>query len=129
MANRITANELKEIISTSLGDAVLDTYITAANLLVTDHLGDNSYVSDDQLKEVERWLSAHLLASTREKQAQAEGVDKANITYQGKTGMGLDYTSYGQMVKVLDPTGILANVVGKRKARIRAVTSFSDDDD
>jgi hypothetical protein len=126
MANRIVVDELKEIISTNLDDTDLDAYITAANLLVTDLLGGNAYVSDAQLKEIERWLAAHLLASTRAKQAQAEGVDKANITYQGKTGMGLDFTSYGQMAKVLDPTGILANSIGKRKASITAVTSFSD---
>lgn len=122
---RVTPDELKEIIDTSLGDTVLYAFINAANLMVTRHLGSSAYVSDDERKEIERWLAAHLLAA-REKQAQREEVDRAAITYQGDFGMGLDSTSYGQAVMSMDPTGTLAAAVGKRKASVYAVTSFSD---
>jgi len=124
MAYRVETSELKEIIETSLSDAVLETFIKAANLIVTEHLGSNSTLSDEQRKEIERWLAAHFLACTREQQAQREGVDKADIVYQGRTGMGLDSTYYGQMAKLLDVTGILAGIVGRRKAILYAVTSF-----
>lgn len=122
---RIGPDELKEIIDTSLGDGVLWTFINAANLIVTEHLGSETSLSDEKRKEIERWLAAHMLASTREQQAQTEEVDKAAITYQGRTGLGLDSTFYGQQVKILDTTGILAEVLGKRKATLYAVTSFS----
>lgn len=124
MANRITTDELKEIISTDLGDSVLEAFILAANLTVTEWLGSSTVLSSDQLKEIERWLSAHLLACTREQQAQSEDAGQASITYQGKTGMGLDATFYGQQVKLLDSTGILAQSVGKKLASVYAVTSF-----
>jgi len=123
MANRVIADELKEIIDTTRADGVLDTFITAANQMVTEHLG-SSGLSDDQLKEIERWLAAHLLASTLELQVKSEGTKDANISYQGQTGKGLDFTSYGQMVKMLDTTGTLAQVVGMKKASIYAVASF-----
>ena len=124
MANRVNPDELKEIISTSLDDSILEAFIGAANLTVTDLIGSGSGLSDDQLREIERWLAAHFLASTREPQAQSERDVEAAITYQGKTGMGLDFTPYGQMVKVLDTTGILASAVGMRKASLYAVESF-----
>lgn len=120
---RVTPDELKEIISTSLGDGVLSAFITAANLVVTKHLGGITYVSDGQRKEIERWLAAHLLTA-REQQVASEGADKASVTYQGSYGMGLDATFYGQQVKLLDTSGILGSVVGKRKADLYAVTSF-----
>ncbi len=124
MGNRVAATEVKEIISTDLSDAVVDTFITAANLVVTDALGGQS-LDAALLKEVERWLSAHFLACTRAQQAQAEGAEGANITYQGQTGKGLDATLYGQQVKVLDPTGLVeAAASSRREASIRAVTSF-----
>jgi hypothetical protein len=75
------------------------------------------------LKEIERWFTAHLIAATRDQQPQAEKDGGASITYQGKTGMGLNSTYYGQTVKTLDTTGALAKV-GKRVITFHAVTSF-----
>lgn len=120
---RVTAEELKEIIETDKADTILDTFIVGANLLVTEHLG-GSTLTDAQLKEIERWLAAHLLASTLEKQPASEGADKANVTYQGQTALRLDFTSYGQMVQIMDTTGVMATVVGQKKASLFAITSF-----
>jgi hypothetical protein len=79
------------------------------------------------LFEVERWLSAHLLASTRERQVQTEEVGQAKVAYNSKLGLGLDSTTYGQQVKLMDSSGLLANL-GKRNASIYAVTSFDEND-
>src|SRR3990167_11412597 len=65
---RVTSIEVKEIISTDIAD--LTAYITAANLLVTEVLG--GLLSDALLKEIERWLSAHLIASGGEGGARIE---------------------------------------------------------
>jgi len=124
MAYRVTPDELKEIISTDLDDGVLNTFIKVANITVTEYLGDSTELDDDQLKEIERFLAAHTLASTREQQAISEGAKDARITYQGKTGLGLDSTFYGQQVKLLDTSGVLAGAIGRRKAVIYSVTSF-----
>lgn len=124
MATRVTATEVKEIIDTDLADSIVETFITPANQIVTDAVGSNTSLSDAQRKEIERWLTAHLLAVTRVRQTEKEGVADASVTFQGKTAMGLDASQYGQQVKLLDTTGTIAQSLGKRGATIRAVTSF-----
>lgn len=124
MSNRVNPDELKEIIETSLSDGVLETFILAANLTVTSWLGSSTSVTVDQLKEIERWLAAHFLACSRERQPQSESAAGVSIAYQGVTEKGLEATIYGQQVKLLDSTGILAGAVGKKKPVVYAITSF-----
>ena len=127
MANRVTATEVKQIIDTSRADAVVDVFIGAANITITEILGDDDTLSTAQLKEIERWLSAHLMAATLEPQKKSESVKDASISYQGNiiSGTGLMSTFYGQQVALLDTSGKLAANVGKRAASILAVTSFN----
>lgn len=123
MANRVNAEEVKEILDTTLDDSVVETFITAANLTVTRLLSDQG-LEDAELKEIERWLSAHFLACTRELQPKTEQAGGAQVAYQGTTAMGLDATFYGQQVKILDTTGLLASTVGRRNVSIFMVPSF-----
>lgn len=125
---RVTATEVKEIISTSLSDSIVETFIDAANTVVSEIIGSDTTLSTTQKKEIERWLSAHLLACAREQQPQSEKDGDASITYQGKTGMGLDSTYYGQTVKIIDTTGKLARSIGKKKVNIYAVTTKDRED-
>ena len=120
---RTTATEVKAIIETELADSVVDTFIGMANRTVTDYLGTNADLTSVQKKDIETWLAAHFIASTREQQAQAEQAGDARITYQGKTEMGLDATFYGQTVKMLDTTGTLAAQIGKKGVTVTAITS------
>jgi hypothetical protein len=123
MANRVTAAEVKEIIDTTLTESQIAPFITAANITITDILGATTVLSSDQLKEIERWLSAHFVA-IRDPRISAEKIADASATYQGKTAMGLDSTTYGQQAKMLDTTGALANI-GKKKASMN-VLDFID---
>jgi hypothetical protein len=122
MAVRVTADEVKAIISTRLTD--LDAFITAANQVVDVRLKNKGF-TDPQLKEIERWLAAHFVAihspnKTREK------IDTASEGYQsGSLGKALDFTAYGQQVKVLDWTGTLS-AVGQRKAVLRVMEHTVD---
>lgn len=120
---RVSATEVKQIITTTMTDADVDVFIAAANRLVTDLIGSSTELSDAQRKDIEWWVTAHLIASTREHQPQAEGAGDAKITYQGSTAMGLDSTYYGQTAQVLDTTGIMAAKLGKQAIAITAVTS------
>lgn len=120
---RTTAAEVKEIMETNLSDAIIDAYILSANALVTKLLDfESSGLTDTLMKEIERWLTAHLIASTRERQAKTEEAGGAKVVYAGNSNLGLDSTTYGQMVKILDTTGIMAktNVV-TNNARLRAL--------
>lgn len=58
-------------------------------------------------KEVQRWLSAHFAAQYDRALAE-ERIGGAADTYEGKTGMGLSNTHYGQQAMFLDTTGKLA---------------------
>ncbi len=127
MATRVTAAEVKEILDTSLSDAVIEAFIQPANLTITELLGASG-LSTATLKEIERWFAAHLLACTRERQSKMEVAGDAQISYQGVTEMGLDATFYGQQVKVLDTTGLMAASIGKRAASVYAITSFENED-
>ena len=121
MANRVTAAEVLAIMdNVVLSDALVGGYITGAHTLVNEALGTGT---TDILKEIERWLSAHLIAVTRERQAKKEGAGGASIEYTGDYGSGLSSTSYGQMVMAMDTTGAMAALSGKT-ASTYAITSF-----
>lgn len=119
---RTNATDVKIVISTDLSDAVVNSFITTANALVTDVL-IGSGLSSTLLIEIEKWLTAHLLAMSRERQAQNKKVGKASENY-GKFGLRLDATTYGQTVLTLDSSGRFASL-GKPKAVFEAITSFS----
>ncbi len=131
MANRVDATEVKEIIETALSDAVIEAFIGAANITVTGFLG-SSTLTAAQLKEIERWFTAHLIASTRERQKASEGAGGASVTWHGNTDMGLDATLYGQQVKLLDTTGTfsaLAVTGGLKAVQIYAIPSFDEEEE
>lgn len=116
MAARVTETEVKEIIDTSVNTRA---FITAANMVVNQNL-QNQGLSNELLKEIERWLAAHFVA-IRDPREQSKKVGSSSANYQGQTGLGLDHTSYGQQVKVLDYTGTLGNL-GFKRASIAVVS-------
>jgi len=124
--SRVSATQVKEIMETDLEDTVIEAFITAANLTVTELLG-TSALSDATLLEIERWMAAHLIASTIDRAVDKENTGPTGVTYSGKTAMGLDSTLYGQTCKLLDTTGTLAAfdlAKGYKQASVYAVTSF-----
>lgn len=123
---RVTAAEVSAIIDTSIGATAIEANIAAATEVVTEVLGTDTTISATLKKEIERWLTAHLIASTQEQQVEKAGVKGGSITFQGKTGMGLESTQYGQQVMVLDTTGKMRAQLCSRRASVYAVRSFSD---
>lgn len=103
---RVVPGEVEELVSNP-DDIDLDVFIRGANLVVTQVLGDSG-LPTTLLKEIERWLAAHFFC-IRDPRAQSEKIGSASITYQGKTGMGLEHTSFGQQVLILDTTGKMAS--------------------
>lgn len=121
---RTTSADVKAILdNTELTESQIIAYITSANIMVTQILGTT--LIDDVLKEIERWLSAHMIATTRERQASKEEAGTAKVEYTGKWGQGLSSTSYGQMVISLDTTGAMKNAdTGLKSAYIYAIPNF-----
>jgi len=123
---RTNSADVKNILDTTVEDAKINAFINSANLMVTKYLGSETELSAAQKKDIEMWLTAHLIAATLERQVQEEQVDDAQIKHQGKTGLGLDSTFYGQTVKMLDTTGILSSKLGKKQASVYAIPGWND---
>jgi len=121
---RTTAAEVKQLMDNcTVSDTIVDEFIGAANLTVTEIIGNDTSLSTDQKAEIERWFTAHMLAVTICKTATTERLGDASITYTGQFGQGLSASPYGQMVLLIDTTGKMANL-GKRGASMHAITSF-----
>lgn len=117
MANRVSSDEVRELITTSRTE--ISMFIAPANLIVTERLGSNTSIPNSLKKEIERWLAAHFIA-VADRVATEEQVDDAKVKYAGQTKMGLESTTYGQQAIALDSTGSLATL-GRRGATIQVV--------
>lgn len=138
---RVTASEVKEILVTVLTGSQLDPFITVANLIVTEKLG-NSGLGNSLLKEIERWLSAHFIYisnpaySSSQKNAKgvivSERTGESSVTYSDVAkniyrNLGLlSSTTYGQQAITIDLTGTLANL-GKQRASISVLNVINTD--
>lgn len=103
--------EVEKIITTT---KPIQPFIDAA-VAVTDDCFNGVSISNDLLKQIQTWLTAHLIEMSEGRgRVKSEKVLSASITYDTSTGMGLDGTTYGQMAKTLDSTGCLATL-GQKK--------------
>ena len=123
MAARVTADEVKEIVSTSLtDDVVLAHMVDTANLYVDTHLLTAAHPVAI-LKKIELYLAAHLVTLTEERggltRAKMGDSDEslANIYSEGFRS-----TRYGQVALTLDTSGTLARLgMTTAKAELRVV--------
>jgi len=109
MATRSTEEEVKKIIDTALTNEQVTPFLRMANRLVTDVLTNEEYGAD-LLADIECWLAAHFLSAARDPQIQAEKTGDGNWKYHGKSGLGLNFTPYGQQVMMLEHHGVLAQI-------------------
>lgn len=124
MATRVLAEEVIAIMDTSLEETVVEPYCDSANVFVNAALGTKG-LTEIILKEIEKWIAAHMIAISKERQARDEGAGTAYIKYAGEWKMGLQQTSYGQMAIALDTSGTLVNIAkNKGLAYSYAVPSF-----
>lgn len=93
------------------GSTSLAPFIATANA-ITSRLNtmaiDGGYVLNSaELELIERYIAAHLYVWNTDKTKASVGIGRANETYDGKTGMHLEATPYGQTAISLDFSGIL----------------------
>ena len=121
---RTTVDDVINILdNTDLDEDVIEGYINSANVFVTATLGTTLSVA--VLTEIEKWMAAHMIVSTRERMSKEEGAGGAYIKWAGEWGKGLLYTPYGQMAVTLDTTDVLNNIAkGKSSAWIKAIPNF-----
>lgn len=115
---RINVGDLRAVYETTLEDYQLQAFVDDANLLVTEELA-GAGLSDERLAAIEKYLAAHM-ASLRDPRYQSENIaGEWSYTVQGKTGMNLDATFYGQQAKLLDTSGTLDKLSANlKKARL-----------
>ena len=109
--------DVKEIMDSGI-DFDTTPFILAADALVNAKLTGQG-LSADHLFEIERWLSAHFVC-IKSPGLLHEQVSKSSQTIESKLGLGLDVTRYGQQVKLLDTTGILASL-GLKRASLKHI--------
>jgi len=121
MAVRTTAAEVKQIIDTSISDAIVNGYIVSASLFVTNHLGSTD-LDAATLEDIERWVTAHLISMTRERQASEEKAGSAEQVFTQQFALGLRNTLYGQIAIDLDTTSTLNELAdGKKDISLQAL--------
>ncbi len=114
---RSTVEDVKMIIDTSLEDPVIEAYMTAAYNFMTDVFVGTT-LSETILTEIERWLTAHFIASVRERISKEEGAGGAYIRYAGEYGSNLSGTAYGQTAIMMDTSGALAAASGTKSKTV-----------
>ena len=119
---RSTETEVKQIIDTALTEDEVTPFLTGANLMVTKVL-ENSGFTEAHLTEIERWLAAHLLA-IRDPRIMSQKIGDADAVYTAFSmyGLGLNVTTYGQQVLLLDTSGRFAALQNaKRPAELKVI--------
>jgi hypothetical protein len=118
--SRTTKTAVRSVIETALEDPELDALITMANRIVTRTVGEESLASD-LLRDLETWLTAHLIAIGKERQPVSEKVGDIWVQFD-KTGMKsfLESTRFGQMVLFMDTTGNF-QASSMKRASIKAI--------
>lgn len=120
MSVRTTKTQVRYVIETALEDDEIDALISQSNSIVTRTIGDEGLAAA-VLKDIETWLTAHLIAIGKERQPLSEKVGDIWLTFEKMGSKGfLEQTTFGQMVLFLDPTGKFQKSSLKR-ASIKAV--------
>lgn len=93
-------------------------FIASANsitsTLYTRALAKEIIIASDNLELIERWLAAHCYVMSDQPYAERK-TGQSSAVFQGRTGMYLEASKYGQMAIVLDPSGLLRTLgQGKR---------------
>lgn len=96
----------------------IDTASAIVDQVATCATAKGSTLTSTQLELIERWLAAHAYCQSDQPYAEKK-TQEASAVYQGRTGMNLDGTKYGQMAQTLDPTGCLSTL--SKRNRVRAI--------
>lgn len=111
--SRVSIEHLKEIIDTQLTDDEITAFIGAAHDLVEELL--EGKLPEARLEQVEKFLTAHFIAVTRERMETQHKVGEVSVTFGQALGAGLQGSTYGQTVLLLDTTKTLATAEKKKQ--------------
>lgn len=101
--------------STSL-TPFIDTATAMVDRVATCATSRDRTLTSAELELIERWLAGHLYAMS-DQPYQSKTTGRASATFQGRTGMYLEATKYGQTAVNVDYSGCLASISKRRVAR------------
>ena len=112
MAIRTTANAVRKVIDTDTNIEV-SPFTDAASELVdyVETQDSDGVLTSGLLRQIETYLAAHLYA-LRDGQYLEKKTGDASAVFEGKTGMYLEFTRWGQMAITLDISGTLRKLSG-----------------
>jgi len=131
MAARVTSTEVRVILptSTTLTDAQIDGAIAGATCVVDQaELDCSSHLTEDCLKQVELYLSAHFAAVTENTLALVSETDActgSNAVYAFKFGDGVKGTPFGIVANTISG-GCLAEQ-DKQPISFNSIGTHGDD--
>jgi hypothetical protein len=129
MGYRVQDQEVKDILDTT--ETTFGAFISAAEIIIDKTLVASGVITDTtQLKEIERWLAAHLFSikepeikSVKTGQTTADFFTGGDAQANG-TSLALQTTRYGRQVMMLDTSGELAQL-GMREASCETIDAVS----
>jgi hypothetical protein len=95
-------------------------FIEAANSIIVDVCLESDY-TDSKLEIIERYLATHFYKVPRP-DAKTEMVRGLSSTYDGQTRLAFDFTRWGQMAKLLDTAGNLAQLQEEQEGKKPRIT-------
>ena len=112
---RTTATIVKQVIKTSLSDTQVGEVIEFANRMVTDILGSAGY-SAAKLKDIETFLTAHIIRTTKERLTVEERVADVWVKYAQRPSGYLEQTEYGQTIIFMDSEGLMLQSANEKSS-------------
>lgn len=120
---RTNTIQVKQIIDTALTDPEIDDIISFSNRMTTTILASASLTSAE-LKDIETYLTAHIIAITKERQTKEERVGDVWIKYYDHPTGWLEQTTFGQTVMVMDTSGLFQKQA-KKRASFKAINQVA----
>lgn len=103
---RTDVDQVNHIMETSLTDNQIRPIIEQANRIVTSKIGGEG-LTDELLKDIETWMTAHLIALGKERQPLEERVGDIWLKFNENPAGFFNATTYGQTCLMLDTSGKL----------------------
>ncbi len=121
MPTRPTEAQIRAIITTQRTPEQVESFIDSTMVLIEDLLDGSGY-SDSRKREIYRWVTAHLIASTAEEGVlSSDSYGGASHGYaRAQLKMFLQGTTYGQQALMFDEDDLL-NGLGVPRATIEVL--------
>jgi hypothetical protein len=123
--SRTTADQVKALLTPGgaydlVNNPDVSPFIDSASILIDAvnecALSKDITLTSAQLEIMERWVAAHAYVMT-DQRPQEEWDEKAKAVYQGRTGLNLEASKYGQMALSLDTSGCLSAISSGRNRK------------